>query len=307
MTAVLDPETAESPPSPPVSRSGSRREPPRRRRHTVRNARAARWLAVLVLGFVVGAAVVLYADGGSNGSGPSVNSPAGNGSSGAAVPEDSSAGSATPTDLNGHHVQGVKARDIAAESEPDLPLDAATRDLLAQQLVIARDTAMRYPTAADAERGGYRLVAGFGPGSGAHYIGGPMTGPGPFDPTRAQSLIYDGTSPTSRIVGLMYFGFGGTAPEGFAGPNDHWHRHSNVCTKFQNGVLDVPFPPDADVTQEQCASVGGRYMAITGWMVHAWVVPGWESPAGVFSHENPNLRCADGTYDTDAVGRCQGT
>ena len=23
-----------------------------------------------------------------------------------------------------------------------------------------------------------------------------------------------------------------TAPEGFAGPNDHWHRHSSVCTKF---------------------------------------------------------------------------
>jgi len=47
-------------------------------------------------------------------------------------------------------------------------------------------------------------------------------------------------------------------------------------------------------------------MAITGWMVHAWVVPGWESPDGVFSHENPNLRCADGTYDTDAVGKCEG-
>jgi hypothetical protein len=42
-------------------------------------------------------------------------------------------------------------------------------------------------------------------------------------------------------------------------------------------------------------------------MVHAWVVPSWESPAGVFSHENPNLRCADGTFDTDAVGKCQGT
>ena len=33
-------------------------------------------------------------------------------------------------------------------------------------------------------------------------------------------------------------------------------------------------------------------MPITGYMVHAWVVPGWESPQGVFSHENlePPLR-----------------
>ena len=79
-----------------------------------------------------------------------------------------------------------------------------------------------------------------------------------------------------------------------------------MCTKYTDGKLDVPFPPDADVTKAQCESVGGFYMAITGWMVHAWVVPGWESPDGVFSHENPNLRCADGTYDTDAVGKCEG-
>ncbi len=137
---------------------------------------------------------------------------------------------------------------------------------------------------------------------GAHYIGG-FGGSGTFDPSRVQALIYDGTSPTSGIVGLMYTGGAATAPEGFAGPNDHWHRHSGVCLKG----ADVLFPVDADVTAEQCSAAGGRYMATTTWMVHAWVVPSWESPNGVFSHENPNLRCADGTYDTDAVGRCQGT
>jgi hypothetical protein len=263
-----------------------------RRRRSVRCAVAGRWLAVLVFGFAAGAAVVMLAD-----SGPSKPS----------VLVSPTAGSGEPTDLNGHHVHGVKAQDVAAEELPDQPLDAATRALLKEQLVIARDTALRYPTAADAEAAGYRLVAGFGPGSGAHYIGGPMTGPGPFDPSRPQSLIYDGTSPTSGIVGLMYFGMGAEAPEGFAGPNDHWHRHSHVCITFANGKIDVPFPPDADVTEAQCASVGGRYMAITGWMVHAWVVPAWESPAGVFSHENPNLRCADGTFNTDKVGKCQGT
>ena len=122
-----------------------------------------------------------------------------------------------------------------------------------------------------------------------------------------QSLIYDGTSPTSKIVGLMYYSMG-EAPEGFAGPNDHWHRHSNVCIKYgADRSIQVPFPADADVTKEQCTGAGGFLMSITGYMVHAWVVPGWESPQGVFSHENVNVRCADGTYNTTANGMCQGT
>jgi hypothetical protein len=69
----------------------------------------------------------------------------------------------------------------------------------------------------------------------------------------------------------------------------------------------VPFPADADVSNEQCSQAEGIYMSITGWMVHAWVVPSWESPLGVFSHENPDVRCADGTYDTDPTGMGQGT
>jgi len=222
---------------------------------------------------------------------------------GSAAPAGHVHGSAAPTDLNGHQIEGVKAHDIAAENQPDVPLDPTTRATLAQQLVVARATAMRYPTVASAEAAGYHVIGGFGPGSGAHYIGG-FSGlfGGGFDPSRPLALIYDGTSPTSQMVGLMYYGFGNTAPEGFAGPNDHWHRLSNVCTRG----AQVLSPPDSDVTQEQCTALGGFFMKITGWMVHAWVVPGWESPAGVYSHENPNLRCADGTYNTDAVGKCEG-
>jgi hypothetical protein len=208
------------------------------------------------------------------------------------------------TDLNGHLIQGVKAQDVAAEVQPDTPLDPNTRAAVQQQLVVARETAMRYPTVASASAAGYRLIGGFGPGSGAHYIGG-FGGAfgGGFDPSKPLALIYDGTSPTSQMVGLMYYGMGNTAPEGFAGPNDHWHRHSNVCTRGS----EVLSPPDADITEAQCAALGGFFMKITGWMVHAWVVPSWESPDGVFSHENPNLRCADGTFNTDTIGRCQGT
>jgi hypothetical protein len=263
---------------------------------------------VLVLGFMVGAALVLLTD--SDPSVPSVvSTPAGGGGSGSTAASDSSAasaGSAGATDVNGQHVHGVKAQDIAAEAQPDQPLDAPTRALVAEQLSAARAHAMQYPTVADASAAGYRLAGGFAPGSGAHYVGGPMTGGGPFDPNAVQSLIYDGTSPTSKIVGLMYYAMG-EAPEGFAGPNDHWHRHSSVCIKPTASGIDVPFPADADVTQAQCSGAGGQFMSITGYMVHAWVVPGWESPQGVFSHENVNVRCADGTYNTTANGMCQGT
>ena len=213
------------------------------------------------------------------------------------------AAASTPvTDLNGHQVVGVKAQDVLAERVSDKPLNHATHALLARQLVAARAVAMKYPTVADATAAGYHLVGGaFGPGSGAHYMAGFSAG---FDPSHPAALIYDGIHPTSVMVGLMYYSPGWSEPQGFAGPNDHWHRHSGVC--LGNGA-DVLFPPDSSVTEEQCAEAHGSFMAVTGWMVHAWVVPGWESPRGVFSHENPDLRCADGTFRTDSIGRCQGS
>ena len=258
-----------------------------------------RWLAVLVLGLVAGAGVILLAEPGASESG-GIASPV--------LPKASSVSSSSSsgiTDLNGHHVHGVKALDVAAEAQPDKPLDRATRLLLQQQLTAARAIAMKYPTVADAEAAGYHLVGGgFGPGAGAHYLGGFGGFGGQFDPSRPQSLIYDGINPDSQIVGLMYLGMGSAgAPEGFAGPNDHWHRHSNVCLRG----AETLFPVDADVTAAQCTAAGGRFMPITTYMVHAWVVPGWESPQGVFSHENANLRCADGTFNTDKLGRCQGS
>ena len=213
-----------------------------------------------------------------------------------------------PTTLNGQKVKGVKAEDVAAESQPNQPLDATTRATLKAQLSEARDFALRYPTVADATATGYRLAGGFAPGSGAHYITyGGMTREGTFDPTKPISLIYDGMSPTSQVIGLMYYGMGQGAPEGFAGPNDHWHRHSNVCIKNGPNGLDVPFPADQDVTAKQCADVQGSLLKVTGYMVHAWVVPSWESPLGVFSHDNPDVRCADGTFKTDKAGFCPGT
>src|SRR5882757_5941547 len=60
--------------------------------------------------------------------------------------------------------------DEQAELGPDKPLTPAQRQQLAVQLVVARSTALKYPTVADAKKAGYILAGEFTPGAGAHYV-----------------------------------------------------------------------------------------------------------------------------------------
>jgi hypothetical protein len=188
----------------------------------------------------------------------------------------------------------------------DQPLNAATRAELAKQLVEARAAALKYPTVADAKKAGMLQAGQFSPLTGAHFINIHAV-TGAFDPTEPGSLIYDGTDPTSKVIGAMYLSLSILPPEGFAGPNDHWHRHTNTCVVYKGGQIVVPFAADSDVTRAMCDAKHGQFMRETAWMVHAWVVPGWESPRGVFAHDNPDVLCADGTTHADAEGFCQGT
>lgn len=211
----------------------------------------------------------------------------------------------------GHDHGGLAGHDQDAEMQPDKPLDDVTRKQVADQLVAARDAADRYPTVGDARRAGLMLAGGNAPGVGAHYqlmsaeTLKALNPDGTVNAGHPSTYIYGGTLDDAPLVGLMYSSLTDGAPEGFAGPNDHWHRHSNLCLKYEGGIINVPFAPDRDVTREQCDGVQGRFMEKTVWMVHAWVVPGWESPQGVFSHANSNVHCRDGSDDVDAVGFCQ--
>jgi len=113
------------------------------------------------------------------------------------------------------------------------------------------------------------------------------------------TIIYDGTEPTSKIAGFMYYSFAQEQPEGFVGPNDHWHYHTNTCIKPAADGLDAPLGADQEVTAAQCEAVGGNMMARTGWMVHVWTVPGYEvtkEHGGTFGEVNPDLACPDGSY-----------
>jgi hypothetical protein len=197
--------------------------------------------------------------------------------------------------------------DEALEAKiPDVPLGPQAHAELALELEAARAAALKYPTVADAVKAGFIPAGQFSPQTGAHYINIGAT-LGSFNPANPGSLIYDGTAPTSRVIGAMYLSSDVAPPAGFVGPNDHWHRHTNTCVEFSGGRIVIPFAADSDVTQQMCDAQHGVFMKRTVWMVHAWVVPGWESPLGVFSHNNPDVKCGNGTDSANAQGFCQGT
>lgn len=199
---------------------------------------------------------------------------------------------AQTTDAEGHDHRGPAVQQI---------LDEPTREALAAQQVLARAVAAKYPTVADAEAAGYRMSTPYVPCIGAHY-----TNPGlvlGFDPSAPSELLYDGTTPSARIVGLSYLVYHPSGPpEGFAGPNDQWHQH-NFNGGLCFGAGGVVIGGEA-LTRAQCAAIGGRKRELVDvWMVHDWVVPGWECSWGVFAAECPELGGRAGGSAWDPTGR----
>jgi hypothetical protein len=201
--------------------------------------------------------------------------------------------------------------EMAHDYGPDQPLDATTRAVLVHQLALTRLIVDRFPTLADAKAAGSQPAGGFAPGLGLH-MSTPLTGmpeappadaslpsmPGVLSDAevlRPANLLYAGTSDDSPIAGLMYYSTSPQEPEGFAGPNDHWHTHGSLCIKMA-GKIEVLHP--AEQTNEACGAIGGIFVERTSYMVHVWTVPGYESNRGVFSDINPAVTCPDGTYYT---------
>jgi hypothetical protein len=157
---------------------------------------------------------------------------------------------------------------------------------LGEELATAKAVAEKYPTAADAVAGGWRMVTPYVPKIGAHYMNFSLVD-GEFDVEQPEMLLYDGNSPDSNIVGLSYYIRQGGEAEpsvGFIGNNDHYHRHLGLCVKGGVVVGGESMPKDV------CESLGGtKANGSDGWMSHVWVVPGCESDWGVFSGDNPAL------------------
>jgi hypothetical protein len=170
---------------------------------------------------------------------------------------------------------------------PQQPIDEATRLQLQAQQEQARAVASKFPTVADAVQAGYRESTVYVPCIGAHYTNTALAGS--FNPTAPSELLYDGTTPDARIVGLSYLVYHpGGAPDGFAGPNDVWHQHTfngGLCINAAGLVIGAE-----NTSAAQCKALGGFKVPLTNiWMLHDWVVPGFECSWGVFASECPEL------------------
>ena len=173
------------------------------------------------------------------------------------------------------------------------------------ELRLARSVALKYPTAADAMAGGWSKVTGYVPGIAAHYMKFPIVD-GTFKVDEPEMLLYDGEGPDAHVVGLSYYLLhpGDAEPtQGFTGPNDHFHRHVGLCSSTTTGIVIG----DSTTSAEKCAAMGGKKGdGSTGWMSHAWVVPGCESPWGVFSAASPTLDSMLPKQVATSSGGCRG-
>jgi len=253
-----------------------------------------RSVALVVFGVVAGAGMVLLADPGSEPTRQITVAPA------------TQNASATGVSADGHVHGGATALtgDTACEkSGPPVSegqtshghrgpfpwksiTDPAVRDELRQQMAIAHQVTVDFPTVATAEAAGYRMTTGYVPCIGAHYLNPLYLGK--FDPAHPAMLLYDGTKPDSKMVGLSYAAMSGKkAPEGFASNNDVWHQHNlngGLCLK--GGVV-----VGAESTSvAECKALGGFKVALNSlWMNHVWAADGWPSSWGLFSAEHPDL------------------
>jgi hypothetical protein len=258
----------------------------------------------VVVALLAGALVGAFVTGGDDPPAPDAEVLAATTSALPAGTEPAGTESAEPATSDGHSHGEL---DRADEERPSIvEFGGDERAALAAQLLTVREVALLHPTYADALAAGYVPTTPYAPGTGAHVgkAADAQQNGTPLDLQRPQSYLYDGTEPDSRLVGVMYVQLGGDqAPDGFVGPLDRWSRTRGQCLKKDS--MDPAYPAAPSVTEEMCDAVAGTFIDLIAWTQHAWVVPGWEAPGGVFAPLNDDIVCADGTTDSDPVEGCE--
>ncbi len=156
------------------------------------------------------------------------------------------------------------------------------------QLERAKQATAKYQDVRVAQAEGYKQIGPDLPGMGVHFV---LTlEPGGFDVERPPILVYQKNPDAPggyTLAGVTYLFNAAAGPDGqpldppFPKSLARWHRHTNIC------MLPGLANPHG-LTEGQCREQGGHFVAEAPWMVHAWI---WkDSPAGVFSDENPALR-----------------
>ncbi len=182
-------------------------------------------------------------------------------------------GARRPTDDEGHHHHG--GSDSAAE------VSAADRPLLDSEIAAARAVLSEFDTVEKAAARGYVLATSPSPGIGTHWVRWSQILE-PFAPDAPSMLLFDHTKSPPMLVGYSYAVQSAREPSGFTGDSDMWHRHAGLCVALTGWVIrERSTGPDA---------CDGSYIAGGDfWMLHAWIVPGWENSDGMFAPANPKL------------------
>ena len=154
----------------------------------------------------------------------------------------------------------------------------------------ARAATEKYQDVQAAEADGYRAFGSYVRGQGFHYVNPRAAAGGRVDVERPPILLYekDESAPHGlRLVGVSYLLSARPGPDNqptappFPRALAAWHKHHDICL-FADRRVRMDLPSSA------CQQQGGRFIAETDWMVHAWI---WkDSPAGVFSPTNPEVR-----------------
>jgi hypothetical protein len=187
-----------------------------------------------------------------------------------------------------HGPAGNQMAEEAAHRASAPPVSFADLEATVDALKRARQATEKYQDVRLAEADGYRDYGPYVPGMGIHYVNA-LGARGTVDIEHPPILLYekDESAPGAlRLVGVSYLLAAPTGPDGQPAttPFPHalatWHKHADLCLYPDRSVR-------VNMNGPHCQQQGGRFIAETDWMVHAWI---WkDSPAGVFSPINPNV------------------
>ena len=182
-------------------------------------------------------------------------------------------GAGRPPAEDGHHHHGG--------SHSPAEVSAADQPQLDAELERARSVLDTVDTVEEAAARGYVLATSPSPGIGTHWVRWSQILE-PFTPDNPSMLLFDHTKSPPVLVGYSYAVQSKREPLGFTGKTDEWHRHAGLCVALSGWVIrERATGPDA---------CDGSYIAGADfWMLHAWVVPGWENADGIFAPANPKL------------------
>jgi hypothetical protein len=185
---------------------------------------------------------------------------------------------------------GAEHHVMAGTSHGDERMVVTFTDLQStvEALKRAQSATEKYQDVSVAEADGYRAFGPYVAGMGFHYVNTRLARVG-FDAEHPPILLYekdDDAASGLRLVGVSYTlpAHAGDGEQPVVAPFPRalaaWHKHANICLFANRSVR-------TKLNDVECIQQGGRFIAETDWMLHAWI---WkDNPAGVFSPTNPEI------------------